>query len=232
MDGIKETYKSIPLAIRLVILGLLALSPAACEFIEQSAILAEDLARVEKSLTIANTKLARAVQQREKLPAMEEKLRKTVAELEAASAQLPNEFVMDQVLEQTAIYASEAGVVLKAFDPGEEIPFTDRAYKFVTMAINLNIVGRYGEIISFFDRLIHSELLIYLQDFKFTLFGEKKADTGPNGASKEATLARKKLERDSAKIHVLVNMVIFRSLSDKEDAAIDEELKRLKGDET
>lgn len=219
IESIVSNYKMTKFGKRALLLVFLSILPAGWVFFEDGQILQEEKDTAESAKNIAEQKFKKARKRKSNLPKLEEKLAFTVGELAKAKKKLPDEFVMEKILQNTAMIAQDIGLELRVFDPGKG-RLTGGDFKYVELPINLVIFGTYGEIASFFDRIVHLELLVHLRNIKMQISNLEEEDDS-TGGKKIAADKLQKHNRDNLRLIVNTEMVVFRSPSEREESAIE-----------
>lgn len=220
-DEIVSKFKEIPIKKRLLIVGFLAIIPSSLELFEAGQILHEDLATEQQSFDSASAKFEKALQKKKKLPEMETRLTAIKDEMSKARAALPDIFLLDKILEKTSILAEEHEVELLLFDPGKET-LSKTAFKYVELPIKLELSGSFADILSFFDRIVHLDLLVHIRDYNMVVHAKPVNASLPGDDMSSLSIEEKQeLERKTTKILTSCQMVVFRTLSDNESEAID-----------
>jgi type IV pilus assembly protein PilO len=212
IDQIKGTYKSYTQWKRILSVSFLILAPIAYTTYEDSSILQEEILEAEAQLQAKETEYNKAKSQQKKLPAMEKTLSNTTNQMALAKKMLPDGFLMNHLLEKTSLIAQEVGVSLHVFDPGKGIP-SDTSFRYVELPIRIEVSGNYNEIAIFFDKLTHLETMIQIHNFEITLDQKEKTDSEEKD---------KDDFRENIKLMATADLVIFRSLSQEEEKAINQ----------
>lgn len=215
-----DRFRAMALWKRWSMLAILAILPALYDLWDSGQILIEERDIAEQNRVAADAAFTRAKEKKAQLPKLEKELAQTQAEMASARKALPDEFYMDQILEKTSILADDSGVRLLAFDPGEGRP-SNTAFKYVELPVTLDVIGSYSQIVAFYDRLVHLDLLVHVRDFHFAIHsGEKeKPDSGLSAENQQILI------RQNTKLSATCKMVLFRTLSDQEAQAIEEKEK-------
>ena len=132
---------------------------------------------------------------------------------------------MGKILQKTAMIAQDVGVDLNLFQPGQGAP-AGGVFKYVELPISLQIIGTYVQIATFFDRVVHLDLLVHIKNIELSLAKdiEKSISEKAAGSIKDKDLQREAIQRarrENAKIMGTADMVIFRTLSRREELAIE-----------
>ncbi|NRA43595.1 MAG: type 4a pilus biogenesis protein PilO [Oligoflexales bacterium] len=225
IESIKVSYRQMSIVKKLLIIIIIGAVPGSCTYIEEGPILQEDLDRAINTRNAARAKFQKAREQKANLPKLEEKLALKEGELSKASKKLPDEFVMGKILQKTAMIAQDVGVDLNLFQPGQGAP-AGGVFKYVELPISLQIIGTYVQIATFFDRVVHLDLLVHIKNIELSLAKdiEKSISEKAAGSIKDKDLQREAIQRarrENAKIMGTADMVIFRTLSRREELAIE-----------
>ena len=221
-ESVVANYKLQPMWKRLLLVSVVSILPAALKVFEEGQLLQEELDQAVSNKDAAERKFKKARDRKANLPKLEEQLAYTEGQLALASKKLPDEFVIEKVLQKTSIIAQDVGINLQEFDPGEGVP-TGGLFKYVEMPISLKLFGSYGQIATFFDRIVHLELLVHIKNIQMetdTMPEEQgsKPDLDTN-ANLSAEVLQKKA-REKSRISASAEMVIFRTLTVQEESAI------------
>ena len=225
VESIKISYRQMSIVKKLLIIVFVGAIPGSCAYFEEGPILQEDLERAENSRDAAKSKFQKAREQKANLPKLEEKLAFTEGELSKASKKLPDEFVMGKILQKTAMIAQDVGVDLQLFQPGKGAP-AGSIFKYVELPVSLQVIGTYGQIATFFDRIVHLDLLVHIKNIEMALAqsSEKSISERTAAQIKDKDLQREAIQRarrENAKIMGTADMVIFRTLTRQEELAIE-----------
>lgn len=219
LEGVKEIYRDMSIVKKAVLIIAVGSTPGACKYMDEAELLNEDLERAYNARDAAKTKFEKARKQKANLPKLEEQLAFTEAELAKASDKLPDEFAMGKILQKTAMIAQDVGIELNLFQPGQESP-AGTVFKYVELPIALQMVGTYGQIATFFDRIVHLDMLVHIKDTELSvapLESDEDDATANENQPKELTQRER---RQNAKLTGSADMVIFRTLTQKEELAI------------
>lgn len=222
-DEIKAKYRLIITWKRLVLCASLAVSPSIYVLVTQWQDLYDEKELSIQERDVAEKNLNDAKEKKKNLPKLEEQIAKLENEIKEAKKKLPDEFLMDQILEKTEIMAQQLGVSLRVFHPGTGV-ISDTAFKYLELPIRLDVSGTFGQVLSFFDHIVHMDLLVHVRNTSMSLvsnLAEKKVE-GEGEKSKISLDDEKALRwnRANAKVKATCDMVIFRSLTEEEVAAI------------
>ena len=225
IEEIKTKYRQMSIVKKLAIITVIGAAPGSCTYWEEGPLLKEELDRAESSRDAAKIKFEKAKEQKENLPKLEEKLAYTEAELLKASKKLPDEFIMGKILQKTAMIAQDVGIELRLFQPGQGAP-AGTVFKYVELPIALHVIGTYGQIATFFDRVVHLDLLIHVKNIELSLATNLDPSSSEKAAEqiKDKDLKKEAIQRarrENAKIQGKAEMIIFRTLTRQEELAIE-----------
>lgn len=180
----------------------------------------EDVDSVTMSRDSAKAKFEKAVNLKNNLPKLEQTLTNTKGELASASKKLPDNFLIENVLQKTAMIAQDVGIELRSFDPGRVAP-SGSTYKYAELPISVQIFGTFSQIASFLDRIVHLELLIHIENLQLELSSlENKTPAALDLSNKINLLAFQKRSREFSRLTGTVDIVIYRTLNHNERSAI------------
>jgi Tfp pilus assembly protein PilO len=213
LEDLGIRYREIRLRNRLILLCILALVPAAFDFWDRWETL--DTSRNDSYIEKANQqdKLKIALEKHQKLAKLEESLVSYELQVKEATKKLPDEIFIDRILQKTELIAQELGVALKLFHPQAEIP-SETAFKYLKLPIRLDLVGTYGQIASFFDHIVHLEILINIENMKIEVEENKE-----KGAAVQKEISGE-MERSKMRLRASCDMMVFRSLTAREAEAL------------
>ena len=216
LDDIATRYQEIPRWKRYMTIVLVAMLPAAYEFWDryQGLVDAQNAAITELANEVVKLKEFQA--KHEALKKLDEKLAQAELEVKAASKVLPDEILMDKVLENTELIAQNVGISMKTFEPKSEIP-SETAFKYLKVPIHLELVGTYGQIASFLDHVVHSETTTFVENISIAV-----NDAKSSSSEEKLVLNEKMEERKRAKMRLRASfdMVLFRTMTEAEAAAV------------
>ena len=222
LDELISRYRDLAFGKRLAMLTLLAVAPAVYDLWDHWAILQDERSQASTERETADKKFKDALKKREEVPELELALASKEAQMNEASKKLPDVFFMDQILQKTELIAQELGVSVKMFDPGEEIP-SETAFKYLQLPIRLDLEGTYGQMSSFFDHLVHLETLVHIENFSIKV--AEGEDVSPEEIKGLSDDQQQELRRAKTKIRATCDMVVFRTLTERETVAIQEATK-------
>ncbi|MEZ4742703.1 MAG: type 4a pilus biogenesis protein PilO [Bdellovibrionota bacterium] len=209
-------YRLLPMWARLLFGGFLGVIPAFYTYLDDGSSLDEQVLQMEGQLDSVQRKLSREQKKRNKIPELEEKLSFTEQQLKESSKRLPDDFKMDEVLQEAASIARDIGVKMKVFDPGEPIA-SGSAFRYMELPISLEISGKFQQVAAFFDRLVNMEKMVHVRDIKIK--HEQKTQTKAKSVAKDvdSEVQRQKESRNTLQLLANGTMVIYRAMTSKEE---------------
>lgn len=210
-------YRSQSLTIKLLILAVIASIIPGMSFLDYYDTLAYELEQENGTLTVTRQKYEKAKKKTSKLPELERKLSFTQSQLQIARKKLPEEFSFETVVHNTSSIVKELGITLAKYQPNKQ-ELRGKEFKYVVMPIEVSIIGHYSQIIGFLDRIVHLETIINLENLKLSIQAPD-----PNIIKIEKTTnpeQQRRAKRNHSKVKAEMNMLIYRSLTDAEDSAI------------
>ncbi len=225
LDEIKERYKSVPILGRLLCIAALAVLPALYTWWDEGTVLEETLVDSQSKEDAARVTFEKNRKMKGNLPELEAKLEFTEVQLGKARKKLPDSYRIEDVLQKAATIAKETGVKLKLFKPGKEAR-SGVEYKYFELPITTEISGKFSQVASFFDRVVHLEGTIFLRNIAVqTRASELNEDTGAVRRDKNAAAARELSDYEKARrarteltVDGRFEIVIFRGMSEREQA--------------
>ncbi len=214
-DDLITRYKSYPAKKRMLALAVIAVLPALSDFATRWSDL--DAARTQAfaERNVEDGKLKEALRKHEMLSQLGAELKDYKTKMQDASKRLPDEIYMDQILQKTELISQEIGISLKTFKPMEELA-SDTAFRYIMLPIQLDLLGTYGQIASFFDHVLHLETIIHIENYQLSV------DSLPSDNPIAETDPEKmeEIKRSQMRIHATCEMVVFRAQTEQESNAI------------
>ena len=190
-------YKEWPRRNRIILAGALGLAYPVYVWTSDVPPLEEQLASIQREEGEARTKFEKVKKEQENLPKLEEEFKFVQEQLLKAKALLPEKVAMEDILSKTASIARETRVALREFTPAAEQDVKGD-YRYAEIPVALTIKGGFGNIMSFYDRVVHLAGNVRLRGLAFTP-GIQAAAGGVAVAGRPQDLEAK------------VTMVFFRS---------------------
>lgn len=218
-------YKILPLYVRLCLTTLLSLYPAYEIYSTDGENLEYDLADVEVQYNKTKLKYEKERKKRAKIPELETKLAFTEQQLKESSKRLPDSFAINDVLQQAATIANDVGVNLQVFDPGEAKPGKG-TFKYMELTIDLELQGKFQQILSFFDQVVNMEKMVFISDISlkpFVLKPENKSNT-----TKVNSDVAQRRKRSLQRIRASSVMKIYRMMTQEEIDRLPKENVKIK----
>jgi len=191
-------YKEWPRRNRIILAGVLGLASPLYVWTSDVPPLEEQLASIQKEEGEARTKFEKVKKEQENLPKLEEEFKFVQEQLLKAKALLPEKVAMEDILSKTASIARETRVALREFTPAAEQDVKGD-YRYAEIPVALTIKGGFGNIMSFYDRVVHLAGNVRLRGLAFTPGIAQAAMGGAAVAGRPQDLEAK------------VTMVFFRS---------------------
>jgi len=214
-------YKLLPLWGRLVFGAFLGIIPAYYTYLDDGALLEEQLVQMEDQLGAVQRKFDREKKKRDKLPELEAKLAFTEQQLTESSKRLPDDFMMDDVLQESASIARDVGIDLQVFDPGNPIDGSG-AFKYKEMPIKLELTGSFQQIAGFFDRIVNMEKMVHVRDIKLKLMPDSKKEQDKIETENMTDSQKQRLARNNVRLEAEGTMVIYRAMTADEETLFTE----------
>lgn len=218
-----EPYRSLSPLIRIVILVFIGIILFFLMYNSELSLLQEELNQAVFTKEQAEQRFLKIREIKENLPELERLYERKEKELEIASKKLPDNFIMDNIIQKTALIAQETGIVIKQFDPGRAVP-SETAFRYAKMPIKIEVHGRFNQIAQFFDQIVHLDLLMHVKNIQIGL-SKQLADDVPDGFSSGGSnkdYDKQRSLRMYAKAFAFAELIVFRSLSQNERSAIDQ----------
>lgn len=218
LDELKERYKLLPLWTRLLMMAILGLAPSAFYYTDTGEYLLEDLENAKNGRDGNRSLFEQARSKKGNLPKLEEQMAFTEQQLEEAKKQLPDVFLVEDLLQRLAAIANESGVVLRAFKPDDEPTPGNGDYKYMELGHETNIEGRYNNVAAFLDKVAHLESSVFIKSIEIDREAGQKAALA--GANKENNALQRHKDaiasRKNTRVLAKVKMVAYRSMTDVE----------------
>jgi Tfp pilus assembly protein PilO len=215
LEELKERYKMLPLWARFLIMGAIGLLPGAYVYYDEGDALQSQLEQEQSDEVVARGDFERSRQQKANLPKLEEDLAFTEEQLVKAKKKLPDSYKIEDVLQKAATIAKEVGVKLVLFAPQAEVRH-EEGYRYVELPIKTEVQGRFSQIASFFDRIVHLETSVFVRKIVLEKLVVQKteAEMQANQQKTDFQLARE--SRDKLRLKGSFEMAIFRGMKDME----------------
>lgn len=230
-DDIITGYQEIARWKRMTFLFCVAVIPAAYRFGDSWGQLTADREAASQERALEERKLNDSKTKSKNLPQLEATLAKTQNEFKEVSKKMPDEILMDRVLQKTELIAQELGVSMKLFTPGKEIP-SETAFKYIKQPVKLELVGSFGQIASFFDHVLHFETIVHIENF---VLEPNNSPTDSKEAQAEMDRykdsdKKDEIKRSFMKLKAKCDLVLYRTMTEAEaqtsQAIADEKAKR------
>lgn len=220
-EELLSRYQLLPIPVRLLIAFVIGLLPAYYVYLEEGDGIETQLTEAKQRLSDIETKFEKERVKRNKLPELEAKLAFTEQQLKESAKRLPDNFFMNDVLQDTATIARDVGVELQVFDPGGAVAGGD-AFKYMEMPIDIEVVGRYSQIAGFYDRLANLEKMVHVRNVR--LSPRTSSGKGPGAATgsegSETDPQAQRAARQDFRIVSTAAMVIYRAMTPAEEARL------------
>jgi Tfp pilus assembly protein PilO len=210
-DELKARWKALPIWGRLAIALVLGLLPAGYTYYNEAEGLEATLAAAKQELETSKQTFETKSRMKGDLPKEEERLAFTEEQLTKAKRSLPDSFRIEDVLQKTAAIAKEVGVKYVSIVPqDEQQKGTD--YKYMELPIQMRIDGKFGQVVSFFDRIVHLESAVYLSNIEIGNKGDGNRDSA-EAAEPLSDFERAKAARAAVTVQSTFTLLVYRSLS-------------------
>ncbi len=226
-EEIKERYKLLPLWARFLIAGIIGLLPGAYVYYDEGDSLQTQRDDADVKEGEARAKFEHARKQKANLPKLEEEMAFTEEQLLKAKQKLPDSYKIEDVLQKAAMVAKEVGVKLVVFDPAEIEIQHPEAYNYVELPIKTEIQGRFGQVASFFDRMVHLENSVFVRRVEMARAPiDRRFESGfPNQSGSPADQQKSEFQiarenRQNLRIKANFELVVFRGMTKAEEDAI------------
>jgi Tfp pilus assembly protein PilO len=209
----------LPLPGRLLAAFILGILPGFYIYLDQVDSVQMELNDEKSKLEGLEVKFEKERARRSKLPELENKLAFTDQQLKESSKRLPDDFRMNEVLQEAGSVARDVGVELQEFDPG--LPqAAGEAFRYMELPIQLSVTGKFTQIATFYDRLVSTEKMVHIKNIKLM---PKKAEgegarrlRGQQGD--EATSGGQRAARSDFRVESKGSMVIYRAMTAAEES--------------
>lgn len=215
LDDLASRYREIRVLYRVIGLCIIGILPAAYHVYDQWEGLNEALKAAIAEKEVQEVKLKASLDKHQKLQKLQETLASYENQVREAAKKLPDEVYMDEILQKTELIAQDLGIGLQLFEPKEEIP-SETVYKYLKLPIHVELVGTYGQIASFFDRVVHLETTIYVENIAMEL--NQSRETAPVSLVPNEKI--EEMKRAQIRLRASCDLMIFRSMTDLESQAM------------
>lgn len=160
---ILQKYKLLPIWARSAVAIFIGILPGAYKYFDQGADFEDRLVEIQGHEQVAREKFETARKRKAGLPKLEEQLAFIEEQLTKAKQMLPDQYVIEEILEKTATIAKSTDVTLNRFKPMPEVPHSDEQYQYVELPIDTEVEGEFHKIAKFLDKLVHLEQSIFVR---------------------------------------------------------------------
>lgn len=216
-DDILDRYQEVPITKRIAAIIFLVVFPSGYDFAERWGPLTENIKQATEEKANAERKLNDALEKHRQVIKLEQALAEKQLILKEASKKIPEEIQMDQLLQKTELISQEVGILMKSFEPSEEIP-SESAFKYMKLPVRLNLVGSYGQLASFIDHMTHLDLIINVENLNIQPMNSDKESTIQVGGDFKGEERKK---RGKLRLQVTCDLMVFRSMTQREEEALD-----------
>ena len=224
LGELRERYKLLPLAGRLLVVGVFGLLPALYIYFDEGATLEEMQSSLQSQVEEARQKFQQATQKHSNLPKLEEQLHMTQQKLVKAKKELPDTYQIELILEKIATIAKGNGVIMSLFDPTDEVKH-QQPYPFVELPIIIDVMGTFEQVAHFLDQLVHLEGTIFLRNLQINraeardvaaLLGGDAGVKLEMEKDKRSAFQKAKDARSNMRIKTHLEVVVYRSMTNLE----------------
>jgi Tfp pilus assembly protein PilO len=224
LGELRERYKLLPLAGRLLLVGALGLLPALYIYLDEGATLEETQKTLQQQVDDSRQKFTQASQKHSNLPKLEEQLQSTQQQLVKAKKKLPDTYQIELILEKVATFAKGNGVIMSLFDPTEEVKH-QQPYPFVELPIVIEVLGTFDQVAHFLDQLVHLEGTIFLRNLQINRAEARDLAALQDGDSagkfnsdqdKRSLFQKTKDARSNMRLKTHLELVVYRSMTNLE----------------
>ena len=224
LEELRERYKLLPLAGRLLLVGALGLLPALYIYLDEGATLEEMQNSLQQQVEESRQKFAQASQKHSNLPKLEEQLQSTQEQLVKAKKKLPDTYQIELILEKIATIAKGNGVIMSLFDPTEEVKH-QQPYPFVELPIIIEVLGTFDQVAHFLDQVVHLEGTIFLRSLQINRAENRDLAALQEGdaagklnleTDKRSLFQKAKDARSNMKLKTHLELVVYRSMTNLE----------------
>ena len=187
LDDIVEKYRSSKMNVRLMIATVVGLLPALYYWTDEGERIQYDLDDAVARQSSAVSKFESGKRKVAELPALLSKLSDIEGQLRKAKRILPDTVEIDTVLAAIGTLEGEYGVKVIRFQPGVEVqPNPQIEYK--EQAVELEVSGRFPQIMQFFNSLVHLPNLTHLRNIQLETSDDRDEGENPDGVVGRAKL--------------------------------------------
>ena len=203
-----ERIKLIDQSKRVAFAAFLGIAIPAYDFWESYEPLNENLQVAVQVKESARIEYERAKKDRERLPELEKQLQFTQEQLKLAQAKLPESFDIDQILQMTAESATGSGIQISLFEPGTA-RISPQSSDYMEKSIKLECTGKFLQLATFIDRLVHLEKIIHIKNMQLTSKMDVEEDRSNRNRPEEQVRDHETQTRDRERVAVKMSMEII-----------------------
>lgn len=220
-DELKDKYRALPVWARLMMAVIIGILPGACSYLDEAEVLETQLSDATVKESEARAKFESNRKEKANIPKLEEELAYTEEQLEKAKKKLPEGYLIEDILTLTASNAKKSSVQLKSFEPTCELK-GEADFKYVEFPIKVEVIGKFPAIASFFDRIVHSENMVFIREVDIERAGDsgEKSNAAPVVDSSAGAIVDRKTAlamRENLQLAAKFKLVVFRGMKDDEE---------------
>ena len=215
MDELKEKYRAFPIWARLLMAFIIGIAPGACSYFDEVEVVESGLAEATAREDAARLKFEASRKTKAEIPKLEEQLVFTEGQLEQASKKLPESYLIESGLTLTATNAKQAGINLTGFKPSCELKGQSE-FKFVERAIAVSAVGKFQQLASFFDKMVHSEMMLFVREIAIEPNTSQTVEPTTDEMLTPFQIAEK--ARQNLTLKTSFKIVVFRAMKTEEES--------------
>ena len=170
IEDLVDKYRNSKSSVRILLVLSLAVLPSLYIWMEEGDRIALDLEDVSLEESTARSRLGQAKRKVAQLPGLLNRLSEIETQLVRARNVLPDNIEIDRTLAVLGTLEAQYSVDVLKFTPGDEVrPANGLDYE--ELPIDLEIEGRFNQVMQFYDSLVHQANLTHLRSVEMERSG-------------------------------------------------------------
>ena len=215
LDELKDKYRAFPIWARLMMALIIGIAPGACSYFDEVEAIESRLLEEQTREEAARTKFEASRKTKSEIPKLVDKLEFTEDQIKEASKRLPQNYLMESILSMTATNAKQVGLSLTGFKPSCELKAAEPEFKYVERAIDVSASGKFQQLASFFDKMVHSETMLFIRDIVIEPHSSEAVDDG--SANNLTPYQVAELSRRNLTLNATFKVVVYRAMKPTEE---------------
>ncbi len=171
MEELIYKYRNLPIKIRVIIAFILGLTPGVMAYVTLTDEIAIKKSSVTALLDVEQKKNDKMRKEIEKIPEIQTLITENEGRIQKANKLLPATVEIDQVLHDVSVAAKKNYVAMLSFSPKKK-RFPQKGLDYAEKSFEMDFSGKFQNIMTFFDEVVHFERIHHLRNMRFRRSGE------------------------------------------------------------